>query len=125
MTRAAEKCVHLGQRLVLVIDGLDEDRGVTTSRDAHSIAELLPARPPAGMRVIVAGRPDPPVPADVPDDHPLRDPGILRALAARGTGAADGVAGLAEVAGQEAGGDGLPYGSGLDHAVATGCADRF
>jgi hypothetical protein len=37
--------------------------------------------------------------------------------------AADGVDGLAEVAGQEAGGDGLPYGPGLDHAVATGYLD--
>ena len=30
--------------------------------------------------MIVAGRPDPPVPADVPDDHPLRDPAIVRLL---------------------------------------------
>ena len=69
-----------GRRLVLVVDGLDEDRGVTTGPDAYSIAALLPARPPAGLRVIVAGRPDPPIPADVPDDHPLRDPGIVRVL---------------------------------------------
>ena len=48
-----------GGRLVLVVDGLDEDRGVTTGPDAHSIAGLLPADPPAGMRVIVAGRPEP------------------------------------------------------------------
>ena len=70
----------LAGRLVLVVDGLDEDRGVTTGPDAYSIAALLPARPPAGLRVIVAGRPDPPVPADVPDDHPLRDPAIVRVL---------------------------------------------
>ena len=44
---------------MLVVDGLDEDRGVTTGPDAHSIAGLLPADPPAGMRVIVAGRPEP------------------------------------------------------------------
>ena len=48
-----------GQRLVLVVDGLDEDRGVTTGPHAHSIAALLPADPPGGMRVIVAGRPEP------------------------------------------------------------------
>ena len=83
LTQAAEKC----QRLVLVVDGLDEDRGVTTGPDAYSIAALLPARPPAGLRVIVAGRPDPPVPADVPDDHPLRDPGIVRVLASVPLGA--------------------------------------
>ena len=78
LTEAAEAC----QRLVLVVDGLDEDRGVTVGPDAYSIAALLPARPPPGLRVIVAGRPDPPVPDDVPDDHPLRDPGIVRVLAA-------------------------------------------
>ena len=65
---------------MLVVDGLDEDRGVTTGQDAHTIAGLLPADPPAGMRVIVAGRPNPPIPDDVPDWHPLRDPGIIRAL---------------------------------------------
>jgi len=32
------------------------------------------------MRVIVARRPNPPVPDDVPDWHPLRDPGIIRPL---------------------------------------------
>ena len=69
-----------GRRLVLVVDGLDEDQGVTAGPDASSIAALLPARPPAGLRVIVAGRPDPPVPDDVPDDHPLRDLGIVRVL---------------------------------------------
>jgi tetratricopeptide (TPR) repeat protein len=80
LTRAADDCHRAGQRLVLVVDGLDEDRGVTTGPDAYSIAALLPARSSAGLRVIVAGRPDPPVPADVPDDHPLRDPAIVRRL---------------------------------------------
>ena len=65
---------------MLLVDGLDEDRGVTSSPDAHSIAALLPAAPPAGVRVIVAGRPDPPVPADVPQWHPLRDKEIVRPL---------------------------------------------
>jgi hypothetical protein len=32
------------------------------------------------MRVIVAGRPNPPIPDDVPDWHPLRDEGIIRLL---------------------------------------------
>lgn len=81
LARAAEVCQERGQRLVLIVDGLDEDRGVTTGPEAHSIAELLPARPAAGLRVIVAGRPDPPVPSDVPDDHPLRDPAVVRVLA--------------------------------------------
>ncbi len=82
LTRTTGECHRAGQRLVLVVDGLDEDRGVTTGPDAYSIAALLPTRPPAGLRVIVAGRPDPPVPADVPDDHPLHDPAIVRMLGA-------------------------------------------
>ena len=47
---------------MLVVDGLDEDTGVTTGPHAHSVAGLLPADPPAGMRVIVAGRPTLPSP---------------------------------------------------------------
>ncbi|MEQ6028096.1 hypothetical protein SOM70_36700 [Streptomyces salinarius] len=77
---AAELCRGRGERLVLLVDGLDEDRGVTTGPDAHSIAALLPARPGAGLRVVVAGRPHPPVPADVPGHHPLHDPGIVRTM---------------------------------------------
>ncbi|MCO1579104.1 hypothetical protein M8C13_25470, partial [Crossiella sp. SN42] len=77
---AAQLCRDRGEHLVLLVDGLDEDRGVTTGPDAHSIAALLPADPPAGMRVIVAGRPNPPVPADVPPHHPLRAREVVRAL---------------------------------------------
>ncbi|MFC6064403.1 hypothetical protein [Streptomyces ochraceiscleroticus] len=77
---AARTCAQRGQRLVLLVDGLDEDRTWTTSPDAHSIASLLPHRLEAGMRVIVAGRPHPPVPGDVPTHHPLRDPGIVRPM---------------------------------------------
>ena len=80
LANAAEACRKVGGTLVLVVDGLDEDRGVTLGPDAHSIAGLLPADPPAGMRVIVAGRPNPPIPDDVPDFHPLRDHGIIRLL---------------------------------------------
>ena len=80
LTEAAEACEERGERFVLLVDGLDEDRGVTTGPDAHSIAQLLPDDPPAGMRVIIAGRPNPPIPTDVPDDHPLRDQAIVRPL---------------------------------------------
>ena len=80
LSETATGCQRAGTRLVLVVDGLDEDRSVTTGPDAHSIAGLLPTDPPAGMRVIVAGRPNPPVPDDVPDWHPLRDPAIIRPL---------------------------------------------
>jgi hypothetical protein len=81
LDQAAGGCRQRGIRLVLLVDGLDEDRGVTTGPHARSIAALLPGVPPAGMRVIVAGRLNPPVPDDVPDWHPLRDQGIIRPLA--------------------------------------------
>jgi len=81
LEQAAAASREQGRRLVLLVDGLDEDRGVTAGPDAHSIAALLPAAPAAGMRVIVAGRLNPPVPADVPSWHPLRDPVIVRQLA--------------------------------------------
>jgi hypothetical protein len=80
LSLAAQSCLRRGSQLVLVVDGLDEDRGVTAAPTAYSIAALLPARPCPGLRVIVAGRPDPPVPDDVPAGHPLRDTGIVRVL---------------------------------------------
>ncbi|MEU6803259.1 hypothetical protein [Streptomyces neyagawaensis] len=80
MERAAASCAARGRRLVLVVDGLDEDRGVLAGPDSHSIAALLPRAPSHGMRVIVAGRPHPPVPVDVPAGHPLRDSSIDRWL---------------------------------------------
>lgn len=64
---AAERCEQAGQRLVLVVDGLDEDLGSNPS-----IARLLPHRPPAGVGVLVTSRSSPGVPDDVPGDHPLR-----------------------------------------------------
>lgn len=80
LTEGAEACRDRDEQLVFVVDGLDEDRGVTVGADAHSIAALLPAQLPAGMRVIVAGRDNPPIPTDVPNTHPLREPGVVRAL---------------------------------------------
>ncbi|MFD3499323.1 hypothetical protein [Streptomyces sp. NPDC058678] len=77
---AARACRERGEHLVLLVDGLDEDRGVTTGPDAHSIASLLPARPEPGMRVLVAGRLNPPLPGDVPGDHPLCDPAVAQTL---------------------------------------------
>jgi hypothetical protein len=82
LSQGAYECQAVGRRLVLVVDGLDEDRSVITGGDAHSIAGLLPAAPPAGMRVVVAGRPNPPIPDDVPAWHPLRDRLIVRSLKA-------------------------------------------
>ncbi|MCC8250488.1 hypothetical protein [Saccharothrix luteola] len=80
LEEAASLCRERGERLVLVVDGLDEDQSVTAGPDSHSIAGLLPAHPAEGLRIVVAGRPDPPVPGDVPDEHPLRDGGAVRRL---------------------------------------------
>ncbi|WP_345542111.1 hypothetical protein [Phytohabitans rumicis] len=69
---AAARAVKAGRRLVLLVDGLDEDCGSQPGLGLSSIAACLPKRPPPGLRVIVAGRPDPPIPADVDADHPLQ-----------------------------------------------------
>ncbi|MFJ4368849.1 hypothetical protein ACIP4S_32595 [Streptomyces chartreusis] len=82
LKEAAAACAQAGERLVLVVDGLDEDGGVTVGPDGHSIAALLPANPPPGVRVLVSGRPHPPVPRDVPARHPLRVPETVRPLSA-------------------------------------------
>ncbi|UQS26629.1 hypothetical protein L1857_29405 [Amycolatopsis thermalba] len=76
LTEAARQCEVRGERLVLVVDGLDEDRG----RESRSIAALLPEQPRHGMRVIVSSRPNPPLPKDVAERHPLRAPEIIRPL---------------------------------------------
>ncbi|MFD4254473.1 hypothetical protein ACFWQL_32475 [Amycolatopsis thermoflava] len=76
LAEAARQCEARGERLVVVVDGLDEDRG----RHSHSIAALLPEQPPHGMRVIVSSRPNPPLPDDVAERHPLRDSEIIRPL---------------------------------------------
>ncbi|MGB8201727.1 MAG: trypsin-like peptidase domain-containing protein [Pseudonocardiaceae bacterium] len=69
---ASRRCAEVGRRLVLVVDGLDEDTSTTTGIDRPSIAALLPRRPPPEVRVLVASRPHPELPSDVPGDHPLR-----------------------------------------------------
>ncbi|BAW06665.1 caspase, EACC1-associated type [Nocardia seriolae] len=62
---AAQRAAESGGRIVLLVDGLDEDRG------KPSIASLLPKNPGPGLRVIVSGRPNPALPLDVPGNHPL------------------------------------------------------
>ena len=69
---AAGRAREAGRRLLLAIDGLDEDSGTTAGPGRPSIAALLPRRPPPEVRVLVASRPHPPIPDDVAGDHPLR-----------------------------------------------------
>ena len=72
LRNAAERVGEAGRRLVLVVDGLDEDQGAVPGSPVPSIASLLPKHPPGGVRIILASRPDPPIPTDVPPDHPIR-----------------------------------------------------
>ena len=87
MCQSAIACQDAGGRLVLVVDGLDEDRGVTAGPDAHSIAGLLPARS-AGRDAGDRGRPSASpgsrrraglAPATRPRHHPAAPPVPVRA----------------------------------------------
>ncbi|WP_320065488.1 hypothetical protein [Micromonospora sp. RTGN7] len=80
LSSAAAACQAADERLILLVDGLDEDRGVTGGPDSYSIAATLPRHPPSGLRVVVSSRPDPPLPPDVSSDHPLRVRCVVREL---------------------------------------------
>ncbi|MFD9444183.1 hypothetical protein ACFWBR_37830 [Streptomyces sp. NPDC060006] len=77
LKRLAGLRADAGQRLVLVVDGIDEDRSTDGPTRRSSIARLLPRRPFRGLTVIVSRRSDRPLPLDVPDDHPLRTAPVL------------------------------------------------
>jgi Trypsin-like peptidase domain/WD domain, G-beta repeat len=66
--RATEQAEESGRHLLLVVDGLDEDLHPTGS---PSVASLLPTLVGASAHVLVASRPYPELPVDVPDGHPL------------------------------------------------------
>ncbi|MGE3285362.1 MAG: trypsin-like peptidase domain-containing protein [Pseudonocardia sp.] len=59
-----------GRRLLLIVDGLDEDSGPGAGRP--SILSLLPRRLPPGAQLLLSSRPTPGIPDDVATDHPLR-----------------------------------------------------
>ena len=69
---AAARARAGGRRLLLVVDGLDEDTSRSSEPVLPSVASLLPRRPPVGLRILLASRPHPDLPGDVRDDHLLR-----------------------------------------------------
>ena len=69
--QAAARAQERGERLLIVVDGIDEDQGIPPAGPS-SIVSLLPERPPPGVRILVTSRPHPGVPVDVPGRHPLR-----------------------------------------------------
>jgi tetratricopeptide (TPR) repeat protein len=69
---AAAASAGRGRRLLLLVDALDEDRGVHSELGLPSIASLLPRRRQDGLLVLTTSRPHPQLPPDVPADHPLR-----------------------------------------------------
>jgi WD40 repeat protein len=71
--RAAERAAELGRPLLLVVDGLDED---IRPAGLPSVASLLPTLVEGRAHVLVASRPYPELPVDVPDGHPLTPPSI-------------------------------------------------
>jgi hypothetical protein len=77
LATVADQIRDRGQHFTLIVDGLDEDRGVDGAPDAHSIAALLPS---TGVRVVVASRPTPDLPHDVPPDHPLHNTAVVTHL---------------------------------------------
>ncbi|WP_190233026.1 hypothetical protein [Streptomyces avicenniae] len=84
LSRAAANSRRRKRRLVLVIDGLDEDAawpipGANIAERA-SIAALLPTAPTWGLRILAFSRRSGPLPADVPEHHPLRARECLRAI---------------------------------------------
>ncbi|MQY05402.1 hypothetical protein [Actinomadura macrotermitis] len=83
---AAESTKH-GRKLLLVVDGLDDDAawsGAIAEGTAHgSIAVLLPVSPPRGMRIIVSLRRRVRLPDDLPFRHPLHKGKGLRELLPR------------------------------------------
>ena len=79
LLRETASLVHgQGKRLVLVVDGLDEDRGPHVG--IPSIASLLPRDCEHGLKVIVASRSGLEIPQDVARSHPLHGPDLARLL---------------------------------------------
>jgi WD40 repeat protein len=66
--QAADRAAERRRHLLLVVDGLDEDLRPANS---PSVASLLPTLVGERARVLVASRPYPELPDDIPPGHPL------------------------------------------------------
>ena len=66
--QAADRAARSGRHLLLVVDGLDED---LLPPGSPSVASLLPTLAGAHAHVLVASRPHPELPDDMPGGHPL------------------------------------------------------
>ena len=75
--KAAAQAVKAGRRLVLVVDGLDADSGPCLAPGWRASPPACPSAPRTDY-VLVAGRPDPGLPADVDADHPLHSCRVRR-----------------------------------------------
>ena len=61
---------HNRLKLLMVVDGLDEDTGPSVGQP--SIASRIPKKPAANLCVVATSRTHPGIPVDVDADHPLR-----------------------------------------------------
>ena len=68
-TEAADRAAATGRYLLLVIDGLNEDRHL---HGLPSVASLLPQNLSEYTNVLLTSRPNLKLPRDVPRDHPIR-----------------------------------------------------
>lgn len=66
LDRAADQAESDGNRLALIVDGLDEDSG------SPSIVSQLPKNPHPALRIILASRATPDIATDLDPAHPLR-----------------------------------------------------
>jgi hypothetical protein len=73
LAQATKSVAEAGHRLVLLVDGIDEDTGAHSGSGLASIASLLPKHVEPSLKVIISGRPDRGLPLDVrrEPDHPL------------------------------------------------------
>jgi tetratricopeptide (TPR) repeat protein len=74
LTEAAAASARTGKKLLLIVDGLDEDLGVRPGVGFESIASLLPSARDLSsqIKIIITSRHHPGLPDDVPTEHPIR-----------------------------------------------------